>query len=679
VDKLDKEAVGEYLLEYLEMFRRTVGDEWIGGRGIRTLVTDSIEARGQNWTGSLPLEFERRRGYPLNPWLVALTGVVIRDSRSTDAFLWDFRKTLMELLSENHYGTIARCSHEWGLTYYSESLEGYPTMAMGDDLDMRAPADVPMGALWTSYDRAKRDGIPNHICDVLGAASVARFYGKNLVAVEALTSGYEPWAFAPASLRPVVDLAFVLGANRPVVHTSVHQPSGDAPGITLGPYGQHFNRHESWAEFADSWILYLARNAYLLQQGTRVADVAYFYGEEGSLAGLCERGLPQDLPKAYGFDFVSREMLLNHLHADEGELVSSAGARYRLLYLGGNCTGMTLPVLRRLNALLDAGVRISGAAPTGSPSLSDDGKRSEYQRLLDELWGQRRVLSGATPDEVLKRLTIAPDFEYSGLPSEGRIMYSHREAGPAQIYYLTNRSDKEARFEARFRVTGMRPELWHADSGICEPTAWWTLGNVTCVNVRLGARKSVFVVFCVPASACEERILVATERILQQVTGTWELTFEPNRGAPDSRMLVDLASWSENDDSRVKYFSGIGIYHKMIDVEWQDLRAEDRILLDLGDVREVARVTVNGKEFDSLWDRPFRCDVTSAIRLGEPNAVGIQVANLWVNRLIGDRQPGARTVASVVTATYDATAPLRRSGLLGPVNLIRYTPARRVC
>jgi hypothetical protein len=141
-----------------------------------------------------------------------------------------------------------------------------------------------MAAMWT-YPRESGPKLA-YIADIKGAASVAHVYGQNLVAAESLTSLLAPWAYGPADLKRIVDLEFVLGVNRPVIHTSVHQPRDDnAPGVVLSIFGQYFNRHEAWAELARPWVDYLARNAYMLQQGRHVADVGYSYGQEAPLTG----------------------------------------------------------------------------------------------------------------------------------------------------------------------------------------------------------------------------------------------------------------------------------------------------------------------------------------------------------------------------------------------------------
>jgi hypothetical protein len=671
VDKLDRSAVTRYLRGYLRQFEEAVGRERFGKRGIAAILTDSIEARGQNWTEALPTEFRRRRGYALHPFMPALTGVIVSSSDETDRFLWDFRSTLMELMAESHYGQIAEYAHSLGMVHYCESLEGYPTMALGDDLQMRQCADIPMCAIWTNYDLNAQDGIPNHVADMLGAASVAHVLGKPIVAAEALTSGYEPWAFSPATLRPVIDLAFALGVNRCVIHASVHQPTELKPGLTLGDYGQHFTRHETWAEMAGPWVTYLARCSYLLQRGRFVADLAWFYGEEGSLAGLYAEGTPKDLPTAYAFDFVNANMLVEHLYAEGNSLVSSGGARYRALYLGGTSSQMTLKVLRKLHKLALSGVPISGLRPTGSPSYADQADFREYQLLVDALWDRKVIREHKPPDALLRELEVVPDCEFRGAGANARLLFLHRTLAPEgiDIYFVTNRSSKEVNCEGLFRVVGRRATAWRADVGRVEPLAWRRDGARTIVDLHLKERESIFVVFAEPTSKVEGAVRPPTDgQTLLVVGGEWEIRFEPLRGAPEGAFWTKLGSWSDSDDTAIRYFSGVATYRKDLTVNLSEVPLGARVILDLGVVHEIADVRINGKFVGVLWNFPFWADVTDVVRTGS-NVLEVGVANLWVNRLIGDKQPEAIPVAFTTATTYAADAPLRISGLIGPVKL----------
>ena len=307
VDKYDGDAVRRYLETYLASYRDTVGDAHMGKQGLRALLTDSIEVGPSNWTPKLREQFRRLRGYDPLPWLPVLTGTVIGSRERSDAFLYDFRRTLADLLASQHYATVAKVAHEHGLTLYGEALEDVRPV-LGDDIAMRAHADVPMAALW-SYGRGSAPR-PTLLGDMRGAASAAHLYGQNVVAAESLTSANAPWAFAPSDLRTMIDLEFANGVNRPVIHTSVHQPLDDKqPGFSLAIFGQYFNRHETWAGMAKPWVDYIARNGYLLQQGRNVADVAYFYGEEQPLTALYAFAPLRDTPVRHAWDFVNADVL----------------------------------------------------------------------------------------------------------------------------------------------------------------------------------------------------------------------------------------------------------------------------------------------------------------------------------------------------------------------------------
>jgi hypothetical protein len=421
---------------------------------------------------------------------------------------------------------------------------------------------------------------------------------------------------------------------------------------------------------AGPWVEYLSRTAYLLQQGRFVADVAWFYGEEGSLAALYAAGEPDNLPVGYGYDFVSRRMLLCHLSARDGSLVSSGGAQYRLLYLGGSSHRMTLAVLRKLKALSDQGIQIAGRRPGGSPSLADEGQEDEYQAIVEALWGHGIILDRVSPNTALEVLGLTRDFSYEKPTPDSNIMFLHRRLIDGDLYYLTNRKAQAEAFDASFRVVGRKPELWHADSGVREPVTWRLEGGRTVVRLSLHAHESVFVVFREATERDAEAVPAPKDHPILSIEGCWKLSFEPGRGAPQESLSTPLGSWSDSAQPSIKYFSGIATYLKSFAVESADLLAHGRLILDLGQVHELAEITLNGQFIGTVWHAPFELDVTPALQAGT-NVLEIRVANLWVNCLIGDKQPGAVPVAFTVTTTYKPDAPLRPSGIIGPVTLTR--------
>lgn len=665
VDKYDAAAVETYIRTYLDLYRDAAGASLVGARGVRALVHDSTEAERANWTPRIFEHFQRLRGYDMRPWLPTLVGDIVGSRSRSDAFLFDFRRTLSELHASEHYGTIARVAHEAGLIVYGEADES-TRVSLGDDLDLRAHADIPMSALWTYGPEGPR---PTFIADGRGAASIAHLQGKSVVACEALTSRGQPWSQSPADLQPMVDSIFLTGVNLPVIHSSPHQPLDQGPGVSLNVFGQFFTRHETWAEMAGPWVSYIARNSYLLQQGRNVADVAYFYGEEGPVGAQATYGYFSDVPKHNAYDFVNATAILTLLSVDNGDLVSRGGARYKLFYLSAKTAHMTLPVLRKLHDFVRAGAVIVGEAPRAAPGMMDDA--GEFTRLVGELWsgagstqvGRGRVIVGRDVEAALAQIGVAADFAHDAAAHD-TLAFVHREIDDGDLYFVSNRTGQTQSVDARFRVAGKAAQIWRADTGLAEFVSYRREGEHCVVPLELAAYESLFVVFrqAGPPSAAITR---PTLRRVGEITGGWDVTFERGRGAPRSAHLPALASLSLHADPGIKYFSGVSIYTNTFVHDG----AEGPLWIDLGAVGDLAEVRVNGRSAGTVWKAPYRLDIASSVRAGR-NRLEIRVANLWVNRLIGDQQPGAEKIGFTTIGTFTASAPLRPSGLIGPVTLL---------
>jgi hypothetical protein len=682
VDKLNRDYVKNYIDGYLKMYSDVVGPDMMGEKGISWLLTDSIEVGPQNWTDNILQEFEKRRGYDPHLWLPALTGVVIKSPADTDRFLWDFRRTIGELLAENHYGEIADELHAHGMRYYGEALE-YHRPSLGDDMEMRSKTDVPMGAMWTWAGEPGPDF--DYISDLRGAASVGHIYGQNIVGAESMTSRGPAWSFSPQTLKKVADLEFALGVNRFEIHESSHQPVPDmAPGLTLGPFGLWFNRNQTWASEAGPWVNYLARSSYLLQQGHYYADVAYFYGEEGPLTAVFGWKPIDDAPDGYAFDFVNSNVIVHELTVKDGRLVTPGGTSYRILYLGGRSQRMTLPVLRKIKDLLTQGAVVVGNRPTDSPSLADD--PNDWKKVADSIWGNAasphgerrvgkgRVFAGSSANQVLATLGVQPDFEYAKPDSGADLMFQHRKLDDGDLYFVDNRTDRAEDVSAKFRVTGKAPELWDAATGTTEQASYQIDQDRTTVPLHLDPYGAIFVVFRNSAASNSREIPKPAETAVTSlddaINRDWTVTFEPGRGAPQSTHFDSLISWSHSADDGVKYFSGTATYSKTVEIPSGILAASGPKWLDFGDVEDIANVVINGKDLGIVWKTPFRIDVAGALIEGE-NYIEIRVTNLWVNRMIGDQQPWSLRKYTFADFTpYKANSPLLPSGLLGPVRLV---------
>lgn len=671
VDKLDPEAIKRYFTNYLDQYKSATNG-LMGAKGLQYVITDSWEAGAQNWTANLPQEFEKRRGYSMIRWMPVLTGQVIKSAEASEQFLFDFRKTLGDLVVAYHYDALTDILAERGMKRYTESHENGRAL-IADGMEVKRKAAIPMSAIWTPNPFINQNDQTYHTADIRESASVAHIYGQNIVAAESLTALGVPaaaWSYSPEILKPTADLALAHGLNRFVIHTSVHQPVDDKiPGLGLGPFGQWFNRHDTWASQAKAWSDYLARSSYMLQQGKFVADIVYYYGEDNNITGLFGRGLPS-IPEGYNFDFINSDALLNLLSVKDGKLTTPSGMSYAVLVIDDNAKKMPLPVLRKISELVKGGAIIAGAKPESTPSLSDD--PVEFGNLVNEIrnGNNANVSSGKSIADVLARININPDFVYTKPKADTKLFFVHRSTGGEEIYWINNRTANVEDLELTFRATGKVPELWFADTGNTEPLSYSINDTNTQVKLHLEPFDALFVVFKGKASEQSAEIPMPQITELNTLEGEWNLSFQAGRGAPANITVSQLASWADHEDTGVKYFSGTATYYKNVTADAAWFSESNELWLNLGAVKNLAEVIINDKSVGVLWKAPFRTNITSYLQPGE-NKIEIKVTNLWVNRLIGDAQPGVTNKITYTTMPfYQADSPLQPSGLLGPVKII---------
>ncbi|OOQ61408.1 glycosyl hydrolase [Mucilaginibacter pedocola] len=670
VDKLDSAAITHYYQTYLDKYKNAVGGQ-MGVRGsLQYVITDSWEAGSQNWTDGLLKQFEKRRGYSMIPWMPVLTGQVIKSARASENFLWDFRQTLIQMLSEYHYDQLTDILEAYGMKRYSESHEFMRSM-LADGMDVKRRAAIPMGAMWMPAPMPF-GGFYCHRIDDRESASVAHIYGQNIAAAESFTtvaSEGQGDQYDPQALKPVADLELANGINRFVIHTSAHQPTDDKPGMTLGPCGQWFTRNQTWANQAHAWTDYLSRSAYLLQQGRFVADIVYYYGEDENVTSLFGNKLPE-IPEGYNYDFINPDALMRLLQVKNGLLATPSGMRYRVLVLDENARRMSLPVLRKLRLLINGGAVVTGEVPVCTPSLTDGA--DEFKRIVDELWntGKPNVFKGQSLEWVLKQLKIRPDFAYNKPSANTQLLYVHRKLPGQDIYWVNNREDTSVNVAATFRITGKVPVIWHPETGKTENVTYRIANNATTVDLHLTPADAVFVIFKDNTLKNEVVIPIKPKKLLASLTGNWEIHFQKDRGAPEMISTDSLSSWATSANKGIRYFSGTAAYRKTIEVPRKWLAKQTKIWLDLGEVKNLAEVFVNGKNMGIVWKKPFLTDISTALHPGK-NKLEVRVTNLWVNRLIGDAQPDAVKKYTYTTWDfYNARSPLLPSGLLGPVKLI---------
>ncbi|MXV15162.1 glycosyl hydrolase [Hufsiella ginkgonis] len=677
VDKMDKEYVTEYMNGYTSPLVKALGPLY--GKSMQYMVMDSWEAGIQNWTDKMPEEFMKRRAYAILPYLPALTGRVVESGEMSDRFLWDFRRTLVDLIAENHYGTVTSYLNKQGVKTYSEA-GGVSLESIEDALLNKKYVDIPMGEFWV------RDLHPSSMYyeDVRGAASASHVYGKGLVAAEAFTGGnYE----SPARLKSIADYWFTQGVNRLVFHTSAHQPLDSKPGNTM--VGTHINRNITWAELAKPFMTYLSRNAYMLQRGRYAADILYLLNEGApSTMPFWGPGIQPATPEGYSFDYINADALLSRVSGGpDGKLVLPDGLTYSVLVLP-ETQEMSLPVARKIRQLVQAGAVVVGPKPVKVPGLtafpaSDD----ELREIGSEVWGDVNGASRTVKtygngkiywnqplQKVLMNAGVPPDVDNHRSIAE--VSFIHRIDGDTDIYLLVNRTGEIQDLDVKFRVSGKQPELWHATDGSSEPASYRLMDKLTAVNLRLLPGESVYVVFNGKATAPFRTVVRKTGSLVTTVGGPWQLAFPKGWGATDAAMQVDsLQSWTMHEDPGIKFFSGTATYTKVIDLKKKWTRGS-ALWLDLGKVGDLAVVSVNGHVTDTLWHAPYRTLIGGFLKPGK-NTVEVKVTNKWTNRIAGDMalpadqkilSPGPPPFGGGGRAVTTGPPP---AGLMGPVRLLR--------
>lgn len=674
-DKFTKAALDAHWDGFMKPVLADIGP--LAGKTLTTSLIDSYEVGGQNWSKDFRAEFQKRRGYDLLKFLPAFTGSIVENPAVTERFLWDVRRTIADLFAENYFGHFAELCRQNGLLNAIEPYTGpFEAMACG------APADVVMGEFWS--------GTTGHQSIKL-ASSIAHVYGKTVVAAESFTASPANgrWLNDPYSLKTLGDLVFSQGLNRYIFHRYAMQPwTNRWPGMTMGQWGFHFERTETWWNQGKPWIDYISRCEFLLQQGRSVNDAAYFIGESTPVD--LRTGDPK-LPEGYDYDAVNTDVLLHGATVKNGRLTLASGANYAVLILPPNDSDMTPTLLKRIMELVQEGATVVGAPPKHSPSLENyPDCDAQVKKLADTMWGkcdgktvtenqygQGRIVWGKPLAEIFAAQKLLRDFEFTGASEETKLAFGHRVAGETEIYFISNQRREADSADVTFRVSGKTPELWHADTGVIERApVWHEQDGRTTVRLAFGPADSVFVIFRSAAngnqvvsakvdsqwqtlSGANGELLVkatsdgraefktAAGKTLQatainlpspqEISGPWTLNFPPNWGAPASVKLDKLISWTDHADSGVKYFSGTATYKKDIEIPAERLSSGRELWLDLGGVKNFAEVSLNGQDFGVLWKPPFRSNITSAAKPGV-NKLVVKITNLWPNRLIGDEQ-----------------------------------------
>lgn len=665
-DKLSAEASKLQWNSYFKVMRDSLKNVGISLTGLHM---DSHEAGSQNWTIGFETKFKKLRGYDIQPYLPALMGYVVGSKEKTADFLHDMRLTLSDLVTSEYFNVLDSLCRKEGVMFTAQAVGGGITMA-ADNFKAKGKVQKPQGEFWAYQTHGSYD--------VKEASSAAHIYGKPIASAEAFTDLKFSQSLAEA--KNVADYAFAFGSQEFVVCASAYQPWLDKmPGSTGGGRQYCLNRNNTYWNYSRPFWDYQARCAGLMRNGQSVADLCIYMGENAPLKLLSYR-LPE-MPEGFDFDVTTEDGLLNRMSAKDGRIVLQDGVSYRILILE-NKADISLAALRQIAKLAKEGVSIYGLRPSASRSLEDVDFAKEFQNLTDQLWdnqpsgskvvGKGKVYWGMTLADALSKQGIRPDagFRSGNIPTD-KLYFAHRKLANEDIYFLNNHSQRMYNDTIRFRTSATYAEYWDPTTGQQYALPVSALGKVgLLLHVVLQPNESGFIVCSNQTSVLPIKRNGVGEKVTS-IDGDWKVFFDPKWGGPGEVTFTRLTDWTDNADSRIKYYSGTAVYRKTIQLDKPALG--EQVLLRFPQLGSIARVFLNGKEVSTVWCSPWEADITTYIQKGE-NTLEIQVVNSLNNRMVGDAslsQSERFTFAYPEIATpKDKLVP---SGIMDKVLFVRRT------
>jgi len=583
VDKMNRRHVEHH---FESMFGKLLADMSPAERAVfKGITIDSYEVGAQNWTDGFASVFQQRHGYDPIPMLPVMTGRVVDSAKTSDQFLWDLRRNVADMIARQYVGGLRDIAHQHNLSLWCENYGhwGFP----GEFLQYGGASDEIGGEFWIG-------GTLGNI-ECRAASSAGHIYGKRRVYAEAYTSrlnlGHHPYRFKADG-----DRMFCQGINHFVLHVYAHQPRDGVPGKNPW-FGTAFHRNTPWFNHSRDWVKYLQRCHYMLQQGEPVADVAVYIGDFAPQM----TGPPNPVPAGYDYDYVGSDAILRKLQVVDGKWVvhdendpTRIAARWKILAMPKGLKHIRPEVRARLEALQQAGGKIVDGVPVSADVLRDAGVMPIVSEASCPLrWKARRLDDGM--------LFFLCDFQRTGT------------------------------FEATLRVGGKAPELFNPVSGEIKKLARFrrTEGG-TRIAIDVPDRSdSFFLVFrdepsqpsVVSASAAPSDLDLFYDdngRLAVETTGAGSWTLKLSDGSQRTlttgqpRSFAIAGPWRTVEERDAGFTL---VRETRFDLP-ADFGEDRRVYLDLGDVSVMAKVTLNGKTFDTLWKPPFKLNVSDAVKPG---------------------------------------------------------------
>lgn len=716
IDHFDSIAVKTHIEYFIDHLRDIVEDSL--QNTLKGLYLASYEAKGLIWTPSLPTEFKTINGYNIYKYIPILFEQGLYSRQIKERFQSDFNKVLSELMINNLYKEASKICNRFGLKIIAEA--GGPGLPIhnvpAEPLEALGSVDVPRGEFWYKHVHYNKDSI-DIMRVVKEVAAASHIYDKKIVEEEAFTS-FQHWQVGPFDLKPIADRAFCEGMNKVIMHGFSHSPAGTGcPGFVYHA-GTHFSDKNPCWDKIRPFIDYLGRISYILQKGTFVSDVLYYYGDTIPNY-VAPKNTRFSIRPGYDYEVINSDILLK-LSVKDGKIVLPNGSKFKLLALG-NIRAIHPIIIKKLNKLVNEGAIITGPEPKQAIGLLNyPNADNMIKKEADQLWTtnsqlsddkipkQNKIFSELSLLKILQELHVLPDLEYND-DSALLLDYIHSIYNNKDFYFIRNTTDRWISRKCSFRQKNKFPELWDPVSGEVYPiTIYHQYEHQIEIPLSFPPYGAYFVVFKKGSSSSHyndiktsdgrlpifsytkyglEFLRNGTFTLIKEknskkvindikstnINGAWEVSFPPDWGAPHSINFPKLISWTQSDYDGIKYFSGTATYHKTFLYKNTNLDSNKvRLYLNLGNLSKVGKVWLNDKLLGITWSLPHRFDITNLINNGR-NTLKVEISNTWSNRLTGDAITGNKYTNtnigySVRGITWKHTQ-LIKSGLIGPVTL----------
>jgi len=672
-DKMDSNAVAYHFAMFPQKLIDKAANK--AGNTFKFILVDSWECNYQNWTQTLPQEFQKRRGYSIVRYIPALCGQAVINSATTEAFLYDFRKTIAELIEQNYYKQLNKLCHKNKVQMHSEIIyggTGYPPL---DVLKSNDYADMPMFEFWVGHNSETTlpEYTPQTKSNLDFPISAALFYNKKVIGAEAYTA-MAHYSESPYDIKLFGDRAYTTGINQFILHSYAHQPLTTAAGMTLGAFGGHFNRNNPWFRLSKSWMDYHARIQYLLQQGQMQADILFYTGDQ--LPSLNDFNTSR-IPLGFQAHISNYDILKNKISVKDGKLVFG-DVKFSLLVLPDSI-GMELATLEQIVDLVASGAMVYGTKPTKPLSMSGMKDKAKFNELVSSLWGNQnekqygrgKIYSGISLAEAIAKIGLKPDFEFAS--NDSSLLFTHRVLHDKDVYFVSNQTNKSIKTELIFRTKFARCSKFDPITGAT------TALQISATNdgrlklyTTIEAKEAIFFVF---DNTNYEKTPLKHAKIesveIKDIKAN--VHFRTDYAAVTPLQLSNLKSLTEMPANEHKYFSGIATYEITFNAPKNYVNQVKAIYLDLGNIGAVATVTLNGVDLGGIWSPNQRLEITAIIKMN--NSLKVDVGNEFRNRIIGDliEYGDLRNIytTSPIKEFLNKSKPLKPSGLLGPLKLTK--------